>query len=92
MNTPKMPTSENLRSLFDESDVVEAFKSPSKFSMLPSYLSLVTGKNKWIKWISEDSAIDSLNVLCWRMNGEMWLVRLGPKGGITKLWSFGKVV
>lgn len=37
----------------------------------------------------EDRAVSSVNLVCRRMDGEIWLVQVGPKGGWKRLWNFG---
>lgn len=36
-----------------------------------------------------DTAVKSVNCVAMRANGDIWLFRVGPRGGVKKLWNFG---
>lgn len=44
------------------------------------------------EFIAEDKAVHSLQVLCLRANGEVWLIWVGPKGGWRRRWNFGSLL
>ncbi|NOY60280.1 MAG: hypothetical protein GXO75_15325 [Calditrichaeota bacterium] len=42
------------------------------------------------KMFKSDPAIKAVNIILQRANGEIWLVKFGPKSGWKKIWNFGK--
>jgi len=36
-----------------------------------------------------DGMIRSMTIVCLRANDERWLIEVGPRGGVRKLWNFG---
>lgn len=44
------------------------------------------------RWVFEDRAVADVFSCCIRANGNVELVRFGPKGGHKTLWNFGSPV
>lgn len=38
-----------------------------------------------------DPSIRSMHTVCLRADGELWLVRFGPRGGWKREWNFGQL-
>lgn len=77
-------TASPLRELFDVADLVALGTkkaSPASFAIAK------LGAQRAFS----DSAVRSVNSICIRASGELWLVQFGPRGGHKKLWNFGKL-
>ena len=68
-----------LRECFDVQSLVE-------WRTLPSFRQALNGCRNTI---AADSSINSANALAIRADGEIWMIRVGKKGGWKKLWNFG---
>jgi len=77
LNFP-IKTSE-LRDLFDVSDLVS-------WRTLPTFPQALRGARATV---AGDPAIAAVNSICLRANGDVWLIKVGPRGGWRRLWNFG---
>lgn len=41
--------------------------------------------------VAADFTIREAHSICMRADGEVWLIRVGIKGGWRKVWNFGKL-
>jgi hypothetical protein len=73
-----LPTANSsLRDLFNVADLVE-------WRALPNFRQALASAGDMIA-----SGADSAQVVCRRADGQVWLVKVGPKGGWKRLWNFG---
>jgi hypothetical protein len=71
-----------VRELFEPSDLVD-------YRKLPTFRQALTNANNTI---ARNPAVRSVQVLTMRANGEIWLLRVGNRGGWKCLWNFGNPV
>ena len=82
----KLPASSSpLRELFDLADLA-ALTDVKNRMKLPN---LQKAKFSARQMFSSDDAIRQVHMLVIRANGELHLMKFGPKGGTKKLWNFG---
>jgi len=72
-----LPTND-LRELFDIQALVD-------YRNLPTFQQALAGCRKTVLQPSVDSAA----AVTMRADGEIWLIRVGKKGGWKRLWNFG---
>jgi len=73
-----LPTSDELKEMFDIIDLVNYQALPSFRQALDACRSTVSHKG-----------VKSAQALTLRADGEVWLIQVGKRGGWKKLWSFG---
>jgi hypothetical protein len=77
----------HIRELFDMNDLV-SLASPENRMKLPTFReALVSAK----RTLAGDKAIRAVHTLTLRANGELWLMKVGPRGGWKVLWNFGQL-
>jgi len=72
-------SSSELRDLFDVADLVN-------YSALPTYPRAVSGCRASV---AGDKRVRSVQSVCIRANGDIWLIRVGKRGAVKRLWNFG---
>ena len=78
-------TQSHLRSLFNVVDLVEMHQDKTKLSGFKQ------AKFSAEKLMQDDPAIRSVNSICLRANGQLWLVQFNKTGSWKKLWNFGEI-
>lgn len=73
------------RDLIDTRHLAE-IASPANRMKLPTFREALAAAKRTM---SADKAIRAVHTYCLRANGELWLVRVGPRGGWKKQWNFG---
>lgn len=68
-----------LRELFEVADLAE----PAK---LPSFALALRGAREFL---AKEPAARAVNSIAIRANGQVWLFRVGKRGGWKRLWNFG---
>jgi hypothetical protein len=82
----KMPsTNHPTRELFETQQVVDLMADPMKAVPFPETI------RKAQAFLAAESAAKSVNALCLRANGQLWLVRVTTKSWVRK-WNFGQLV
>ena len=82
----KLPASSSpLRELFDVADLAALADVKNRLKLPNLQQAKFTARNIF----SSDNAIRQVNMLVIRANGELHLMKFGPKGGTKKLWNFG---
>ena len=82
----QLPTSDSpLRELFSVAHLVEV-ASPENRYRLPTLRDAINSARKVV-----DAGAHSANCICVTADGNLRLVRIGSKGGIKRLWNFGKI-
>lgn len=71
-----------LRNLF-EIDILITWKD------LPTFRE---AKLSAMSFMLKETGAKSVNSICIRSTGEIWLVRFGKRGGWKKLWNFGNPI
>ena len=74
------PSSSPLRETFEIESLVN-------WQSLPTFREALAGCRNFI---SREKKAKSVNALCLRMDGSVWLIKVGPKGGWKRLWNFSK--
>lgn len=78
-----LPASDSpLRALFDVSDLRDVMALPT----------FRDAKNSAASYLASESAARSVNALCLRANGEIWLVTFGSRGGWSRRFNFGNPI
>jgi hypothetical protein len=75
-------TASPLRQMFDVQSLVD-------WRTLPTFRQGLEGCTRFLQ--SEPAAKSAQSVVM-RADGEIWLIRVGPKGGWKKLWNFGNPI
>lgn len=76
----------NLPSANSEISAMFDMDAITNFSNLPFFNQALNNGQK----AANQPMVKSVNCLCVRSNGEVWLIEVGPKGGWKRLWNFGK--
>lgn len=79
------PSSSALRNLIDVAHLVE-IADPANRSKLRTFRQAVTSAREFL---ASEPAAREVNTVCLCADGSLQLVRVGPKGGIKRLWNFG---
>ena len=83
-----LPSSSSpLRGLFDVAHLAE-IASPANRAKLPTFRDAVASARQHM---ANDRAAKAINVICICADDTLQLVRVGPKGGIKRLWNFGEI-
>ena len=80
------PSDSPIRDLFAIEDVA-AMADPAERAKLPDFRGLVRSLQDFVL---NDERVESACGLCWRADGSLWLVRVGSRGGWSKVWNFGR--
>lgn len=75
------------RELFDVAHLAE-ITSPENRSNLPTYRESI--RRALCAFV--EPGVKAVHTICLRADGELWLIRVGPKGGVRREWNFGKLV
>jgi len=75
------PTSE-IRAMFDFSDLVN-------WGRLPKFRDALQAS---IDFLGRVPGERSVNALCLRADGRVWLIRVGRRNGWRKVWDFGNPI
>lgn len=67
------------RELFTPADLVDPRKLPTFREALRNA----------VTFMKAEKGVRAVHTLTMRANGEIWLMRVGPRGGWTCLWNFG---
>lgn len=78
------PSGHPTRELFEVKQLAEA--EQQRFRNLPTFRDAVRAGRDFLK---RDKAARSVHSLCLRADGELWLIRVGNRGGFDKVWNFG---
>ena len=82
----KLPASSSpLRELFDIADLAALADIQARTKLPTLQQAKMTARNVF----ATDNAVKQVNMLVIRANGELHLMKFGPKGGTKKLWNFG---
>ena len=73
-------TNSELRSMFSINDLIDMNNMPTFRQAL----------NSAADFMAAEPAAKSVNSLCMRANGHIWLITIGPKGGWKRRWNFSK--
>lgn len=77
----KLPLPDSpLREMFDAEEVV------LRWHELPSFVNAVRACRNTVA----NMPVRSAQAVCIRANAEIWLIQVGKRGGIKRLWNFGK--
>lgn len=74
-----------VRELFDVRTLVE-MTLPQNRAKLATFRSAVLSAKRYI---AENAGARSVHSICLRANGELWLIKVGARGGWSKVWNFG---
>lgn len=74
-----------VRELFDVAHLVE-IADPANRAKLATFRECISNARKMY---AGNKAIKAVHSFCLRANGELWLIRVGPRGGWKKVWNFG---
>ncbi len=77
-----------LRQLFDIGRLAVIAAPENRATMLPRYAQAVFSAKQWL---TAEKAARSLHLIAIRPDGELWLVRVGKRGGVKRLWNFGVI-
>jgi hypothetical protein len=80
-------TGSKQRELFDVAHLAE-FCSPENRSKIVTYREAIAAG---IRSVSSNKAIKAVHLFCMRADGEIWLIRVGCRHGVSKVWNFGKL-
>lgn len=69
-----------LRDFFDVADLLD-------LSELPDFPSAIRSARAFL--VAEKAA-SAVNALAVRANGEIWLIKVGKRGGWKRIWNFSK--
>lgn len=84
----RLPLSSSpIRELFDVRHLAD-LAAPANRSKLLGFRETILSARRTME---SDKAIRSVHSICLRADGELWLIRVGPKGGWKKVWNFGKL-
>ena len=84
----KIPASSSpLRELFDVADLAALADIQVRVKLPTLPQAKMSARNTF----ANDSALRQVNMLVIRANGELHLTALGPRGGVKRLWNFGKL-
>jgi hypothetical protein len=73
--------------LFDVADLA-ALAAPANRRALPTFRAAVMAAREYI---AVEQNCNAVNSLCVCADGTLQLVRVGPCGGVRRLWNFGAV-
>lgn len=76
------PADHAAREHFDVSDLVN-------WKALPAFRNALASVRRYVM---ETTSVRFAHALTLRADGEVWLVRIGKKGGWRKVWNFGNPV
>jgi len=76
-----LPTSPDLREVIDVNML-------ANYRDLPSFGQALAGCRRTVQ--AED--VHSVTAIAMRASGDIWLFRVGPRGGWKRLWNFGNPV
>jgi hypothetical protein len=76
-----LPTKPELRSMFQVEDLVN-------YMSLPTFCQTLHACRETVK----QDGIRTVQGLCMKADGEIWLIQVGKKGAWKKLWNFGNPV
>ena len=79
------PTASPIRGLFDLHDLAD-LAAPSNRAKLPTFRQAVVSARASMK---ADTAIRSVNMICLRATGHLWLIEFRHSGSWKKVWDFG---
>lgn len=80
-------SSSTLRNLFDVEALAE-IAAPANRSKLRTFREAVTSARQYM---ATERGAKAVNTICVCADGTLQLVRVGPKGGIKRLWNFGSI-
>ena len=83
-----LPSSSSpLRNLFDVAHLAE-IASPANRAKLVAFPNAVRSARAFL---ASERGAKEVNTICVCADGSLQLVRVGPKGGVKRLWNFGQV-
>lgn len=84
----KLPVSSSpLRELFDVADLAALADIQVRMKLPNLQQAKMSARNTF----ANDNAAKQVNMLVVRANGELHLTAFGPRGGVKRLWNFGKL-
>lgn len=78
-------TGSAVRDLFDIAHLAEV-ADPKNRAKLVTFREALSNARRAME---ADKAVRSVVTFAFRANGELWLIKVGPRGGWKTLWNFG---
>jgi len=82
------PQGSPYREMFDTAELVKMNIARERLKMPVFRDTLIAAK----AFMARDKNVHSVNCIAMRANGDIWLFRVGKRGGVKKLWNFGNPV
>jgi hypothetical protein len=83
-----LPLSDNpIRALFDVAHLAELADFANRSKLRGFRETILSAR----RIMTDDKTVRAVHSVCLRADGELWLIRVGPKGGCKKVWNFGKL-
>ena len=79
------PSSSTLRTFFDVAHLAE-IASPANRAKLCTFRQAITSARAFL---AAERSTKEVNTICICADGSLQLIRVGPKGGVRRLWNFG---